>query len=88
MRELEVETEKGSRTDGRRVVDFAVKLLARNRKLKENGSQILNPLHIVRRKEFKSYKDLSHTNMDYLNGKPGREYKDKSFFMCKLSVIK
>lgn len=51
MRELGAETEKGSRADGRGVMVFATKLLARNRKLKENGPQML------RRKESKSYHD-------------------------------
>lgn len=36
MKELGVEIEKGSRADGRGVVVFAVKLLARNRKLRKN----------------------------------------------------
>lgn len=39
MRDMGAETEKGNRADGRGVVVFAMKLLARNRKLKENGPQ-------------------------------------------------
>lgn len=58
MRELGAETEKGSRADGRGVMVFATKLLARNRKLKENGPQMLRTHSIsVRRKESKSYHD-------------------------------